>query len=88
MLQIQEYRHTHLSYLFSVTVKSVFCTLFFSQVLVPSLLVPSQSAVCHVCVQPSVGAEHPFLLLLQRSSPGVAAHEYLLVPGEDTDFLI
>lgn len=58
----------------------------FSQVLVPSLLVPSQSAVRHVRVQHPVRAEHPLLLLLQRSPAGAAAHEYLLVPGEDTEF--
>lgn len=54
------------------------------QVLVPSLLVPSQSVVCHVCVQHPVCTQHPLLLLLQRSPSGTTAHEYLLVPGEDT----
>lgn len=77
----------HINSIFYICCVLCFC-LHFSQVLVPSLLVPSQSAVCHMCVQPPVGPEHPLLLLLQRSSPGAAAHEHLLVPGEETDFLI
>uniref|UniRef100_A0A4W6FXY5 Ceramide synthase 1 n=1 Tax=Lates calcarifer TaxID=8187 RepID=A0A4W6FXY5_LATCA len=37
------------------------------------------------CVSsPPVCAQHPLLLLLQRSSPRPAAHEHLLVSGEDT----
>ena len=55
-----------------------------SQVLVPSLLVPSQSIVCHVCVQHPLCPQHPFLLLLQRPSLRLAAHEHLLVLGEDS----
>lgn len=54
-----------------------------SQVLVPSLLVSPQSAVRHLCVQHPVRPHHPLLLLLQRSPLCTAAHEYLLVPGED-----
>ncbi len=36
-----------------------------------------------MCVQPPVCPQHPLLLLLQRSSPGAAAHEHLLVLGEE-----
>lgn len=60
----------------------IYCVFFLSQVLVPSLLVPSESAVCHLRVQHPVRPDHPFLLLLQRSPLFTAAHEYLLVPGE------
>ncbi|CAG08017.1 unnamed protein product, partial [Tetraodon nigroviridis] len=59
---------------------SVFACFHLPQVLVPSLLVPSQSAVCHLCVQHPVRPHHPLLLLLQRSALCAAAHEYLLVP--------
>lgn len=60
------------------------CCVSVSQVLVPSLLVPSQSAVCHMCVQPPVCPQYPLLFLLQHSSSGTVAHEHLLVLGEDT----
>lgn len=59
------------------------CGVSVSQVLVSSLLVPAQSAVRHMCVQPPVCSQHPLLFLFQHSSPDAAAHEHLLVPGED-----
>lgn len=65
----------------SISISVVCFRLCLSQVLVPSLLVPSQGAVCHMCVQSPVCPQHPLLLLLQRSSPDTAAHEHLLVPG-------
>lgn len=59
-----------------------FLPLHLSQVLVPSLLVPSESAVCHLRIQHPLRPDHPLLLLLQRAPLFTAAHEHLLVPGE------
>lgn len=69
----------------SLKIPCLLCSrLIFSQVLVPTLLVPAQSAVRHMCVQHPVRPHHPLLLLLQRPALHPAAHEYLLVPGKYT----
>lgn len=58
-----------------------------SQVLVPPLLVPTKSTVCYMRVQHPVCPQYPLLLLLQHPSLCPAAHEHLLVLGEDMFYL-